>query len=81
MRSNDPILPNRARNVAAADEPQSTTADDGQVANGYARFAARVVPTRRQYWDQRRPMEKQSRSSGCFLYRFWVALQRPAVGT
>jgi hypothetical protein len=52
VRFSDPLLPKHARHVVVADEPQSATADDGQVANGYARFAARVVPTRRQYWDQ-----------------------------
>jgi hypothetical protein len=57
IRFSDPLLPNHARNVVAPDDPQSATTDDGKVANGYARFAARVVPTRRQYWDQRRPME------------------------
>jgi hypothetical protein len=52
VRFSNPLLPNHARHVVVADEPQSATADDGQVANGYTRFAARVVPTRRQYWDQ-----------------------------
>jgi hypothetical protein len=52
IRFSDPLLPNHVRNVVTPVDPQSATADDGKLANGYARFAARVAPTRRQYWDQ-----------------------------